>query len=234
MECRGIGADPGHCRTPVTFAPEGRKPARVSAVSAIFIGMSLTRQQRRFLERQEAKAARQTGRPVKPIALEPKRFWTKTSAILAVAASLATLLSALYAFRPSMDVIAQPWETSTDPANARFQFKNTGRVTIRDVSFDCLINTPTSKGLRTSANSSRAPLTGKKSQIIGDLAPEQFVSRDCFGGAPAKTGGHPSNIRIDASFVWPAINHRTEIFRYFVSETDGQRIWMTPETEPKP
>jgi hypothetical protein len=195
--------------------------------------MSLTRQQRRYLERQELKAARQQGREVKPAIPEPKQFWTKTRAILAAGASIVTIASGMFLFWPAMDIFAPAWESSVDPGNARFQFKNIGRITIRDVRFDCLINTPTNQNLRTSQNKSDAPLIGEKSQIIGDLAPEQFVSRDCFGGAPVKTGGHPSNIRIDASFLWPAINHRVPISRYFVSETDGNRVWMTPEKEPK-
>jgi hypothetical protein len=195
--------------------------------------MSLTRQQRRYLERQETKAARRTGRSIRASVPEPRQFWTKTRAVVASAASVATIVSAIYAFWPSMDVSAQPWDMTTDPANARFQFKNTGRIAIRDVRFDCLINTPTNKDLRTSANTSSGPLTGEKSQIIGDLGPDRYVSRDCFGGGAAVTGGHPSNIRVDASFLWPVINRRVEISRYFVSETDGHRVWMTPEKEPK-
>jgi hypothetical protein len=132
-----------------------------------------------------------------------------------------------------MDVIAQPWETFTDASNARFQFKNTGRLTISDVRFDCVINTPNVRDMRTSANTSKRPLTGLKSQIIGVLAPARFVSRDCFGGIPMIVGGHPANIKIGVSFVWPIIGHRSEFSRYFVSETDGNRSWMTPETEPK-
>jgi hypothetical protein len=194
--------------------------------------MGLNRQRRRYLERQEA--ARQAGRKVEPITPDPLRFWTRARIIFAITASVATILSALYAFWPSMDVIAQPWETSTDPANARFQFKNIGRVTIRDVQFDCLINSATSRNLNTSLNSSFAPITGLKSQVIGDLDPDRYVSRDCFGGARVATGGHPSNIKVTASFVWPILNRRAEISRYFVSETDGRRVWMTPEAEPKP
>jgi hypothetical protein len=201
--------------------------------SAYVISMSLTRQQRRYLERQEVKAARQTGRLVKPVAPEPKRFWTKTKTILAVMASAATIVSALYAFWPALDIIAQPWETSAHPANARFQFKNTGRFTIRDVRFDCLINSANNKEVSTSENVSGAPITGLKSQVIGDLAPGQFITRTCFGGPGTFVGNHPSNIKIDASFRWPIINYRSEISPYFVSEPVGQGWRMVPEKEPK-
>src|ERR1700682_3449730 len=133
--------------------------------------MSLTRQQRRYLERQEAKAARKAGRSILPVERPPRQFLTKTRVLLAIAASVLGIATSVYAFWPSMDIISQPWETFTDASNARFQFKNIGRTTISDVRFDCLINTPTNRNLRTSGNTSSRPLTGFKSQIIGALAP---------------------------------------------------------------
>jgi hypothetical protein len=194
--------------------------------------MGITRQQRRYTERQQLKAVRRKGRNAEPVGREPKQFWTKTKALFAIVGPTAAVISLLYAFKPSMDVIAPPWESNTDASNAHFQFKNTGRIGIRNVRFDCVINTPTNQNLQTSGSSSSRPLTGVKSQIIGEIAPDQSVSRDCFGGIPAKIGGHPFNIKINASYVWPVINYRSDISRYFVSETDGTRVWMTPENEP--
>jgi hypothetical protein len=195
--------------------------------------MGLTRQQHRYNERQAAKAARHGNRKGRAAAQISKPFLTRTKVISGILASLCGIGVAIYNFLPSLDVIAQPWDSSTGPANARFQFKNISRATIRDVRFDCLINNQTNKDFGTSGNSSRQPVIGEKSQVIGDLAPDRFVSRDCFGGISAELGPHPSNIRIDASFRWPVINFRQDISRYFVSETDGRRWWMTPEKEPK-
>lgn len=196
--------------------------------------MSLTRQQRRYLERQQTKAARKRGGPILPPQEPPPAgFLTRTKVLAAIAASVGTIAGSAYLFWPSMEVLAQPWDTFTDASNARFQFKNAGRVAIRNVRYDCLINTPTNRGVRVTGSTSVRPLVGKKSQIIGDLAPGQFVSRDCFGGIPSDIGGHPLNIKVEASFVWPLIGYQEEVPGYFVSETDGKRFWMTPEPEPK-
>jgi hypothetical protein len=197
--------------------------------------MNLTRQQRRYKQRQELKKLRGTSAsPTSkdPTAPLPKPFLMRTRTIFAILASIVTITGGMV-YWPSMEIIGVPWDNTTSPMDAKFFFKNTGNVTLHEVNFECTVNTTTVKNFHTSRISSSRPVIGDKSQIIGDLAPKTEVSRDCAASAPLRFGSHPSNIRIDASYVWPLIAHRSSYTAYFVSETDATgRTWMTPEKLP--
>ncbi|SIO51227.1 hypothetical protein SAMN05443247_06908 [Bradyrhizobium erythrophlei] len=199
--------------------------------------MNLSRQQRRYKQRQELNKRR--GTSAVPNSADPgaplsKPFLMRTKTIFAILSSIVTITGGMYVYWPSMEITGVPWDNSTSPMDAKFFFKNTGNVTLHEVIFECTINTTMIRDIHTSRNSSSYPITGEKSQVIGDLAPRTAISRDCVADTRMRLGSHPSNIRIDASYVWPLISHRSSFTAYFVSETDATgRTWMTPEKLPQ-
>ena len=189
--------------------------------------MSISRQQRRYRERQQVKASRNSVRNrERPV----PRF--SITQVLTILATLLSISISCFFYWPALDVVAVPWDNSSGPLSAKFEFRNSGRVPLLEVNFDCLVNSSTARDIRTSANSSRNPLTGRRGQVIGSLAPGAFVTRDCSGGGMISAGPHPSNVKIEATYLWPVIAYRASLTRYFVSETDGSRVWMTLETPP--
>jgi hypothetical protein len=96
------------------------------------------------------------------------------------------------------------------------------------VQFRCTINSATSKNIGTVGTSVTIPVTGERGQNISEISPGVAIQRDC--GSIIYGGPHPSNVRIDATFVWPVIDHVPSISRYFVSNTDSSsRSWMSQE-----
>ena len=186
---------------------------------------ALTRQQRRAQERSVAKRARGKNVEAATASRPPRPFLLRTKTLLAIAASIATTGTAAYAFWPTLVIDGVPWDNSRSPLEAKFLFRNGGRIPIYDVHFRCTINTATVKELVTEANSVISPVTGQRR---GEISPGVALQRDC--GSSANAGAHPSKVRIDAQFTWPVIGHTASVSRYFVSNTDSSgRSWMSLE-----
>jgi hypothetical protein len=188
----------------------------------------LTRQQRRAQERNAAKRAG-AGKAKASPALEASRpFLLRTRTLLAIAASIATMGMAAYAFWPTLEIEGVPWDNSRGPLDAKFQFSNRGRVPIYQVHFRCTINTATVKNLVTERNSIILPVTGERGQDITEIPAGVAVQRDC--GFLINAGLHPSNVKIDTTFAWPVTGHIASVSRFFVSNTDSSgRSWMSLE-----
>jgi hypothetical protein len=155
-------------------------------------------------------------------------FLLRTKTLFAIATSIVSIGTAAYAFWPTLQIEGVPWDNSRGPLDAKFQFRNGGRVPIFHVQFRCTINSTTVKNLVTENNSITLPVTGERGQNIAEIPAGVAVQRDC--GSFANVGPHPSNVKIDATFVWPATGHIASVSRYFVSSTDTTgRSWMSME-----
>jgi hypothetical protein len=188
----------------------------------------LTRQQRRAQERNAAKRAG-TGKAKASSALKASRpFLLRTRTLLAIAASIATMGTAAYAFWPTLEIEGVPWDNSRGPLDARFLFTNAGRVPIYQVHFRCTVNTTSTKGLVTEGISITLPVTGNRGQDLAEIPAGVSMQRDC--GSVINAGPHPSNVKIDATFRWPFTSHIVSVSRFFVSNTDSSgRSWMSLE-----
>jgi hypothetical protein len=195
--------------------------------------MTTSRQQRRYQERQAFKETRRRGRTSNESRIVEQKIarFSLARVLSGLAAALSISIS-VYFYWPSIEVTALPWDNSTGPLEAKFEFRNAGRTTLKDVSFECVVNSVGSRNLRTGDNSSETSLAGNRGQAVGDMAAGAFVMRDCGGGGTVRAGTHPSNVTIEAKYTWPLVGHRSQVIRYFVSETDGTRTWMTPEPVP--
>jgi hypothetical protein len=135
---------------------------------------------------------------------------------------------AAYAFWPTLEIEGVPWDNSRGPLDAKFQFRNGGRVPIFQVHFRCTINTASITNLTTEGVSITLPVNGRRGQDITEISAGVAVQRDC--GSAIKIGPHPSNVKIDATFAWPVTGHVASVSRYFVSNTDSSgRSWMSVE-----
>jgi hypothetical protein len=188
----------------------------------------LTRQQRRAQERSAAKRARAVTAGASRTPGTSRPFLLRTRTLLAIVASTVTIATAAYAFWPTLEIEGVPWDNSRGPLEAKFQFRNGGRVSIYDVHFSCTINSATVKNLITKDNSITFPVTGDRGQNIAEIPAGAAAQRDCGSFAPGIL--HPSTVKIDATFVWPVTSHVASVSRYFVSNTDSSgRSWMSLE-----
>ncbi|WP_164633802.1 hypothetical protein [Rhodopseudomonas sp. BR0G17] len=192
-----------------------------------------SRQYQRYLQRQAEKAARRKGlREDEPTAM-PWNLVKSYLKLVLMMASICGVLFSIYTHLPTLEISTRPWDSSSGPADARFEFRNPGLLTIRNVRFDCEIETNYNKQLKTDGNSTTENVIGKRGQVLGDMAPGQSVTRTCFGAAgQVSLGPHPSTIRLVATFLWPIFDRQGTVSAYFVSETDGRRWWMVPEKSP--
>jgi hypothetical protein len=194
---------------------------------------NLTRQQKRHTDRQAQKAARSREKALARygITASEKPFLNRTLKIFALAASFCTILGFAYSYWPTIEVEAKPQVPTTGPMNAKFDFKNPGRVDLFDVQFSCVVKTAT-QTIDTSRNAVIDPVTGRRGQVIGKIARHSAVTRDCgsFVSGPI----YPSTIEIHVDYKWPLFDRWVHtVDAYFVSERGGDgHFWMTPETKP--
>jgi hypothetical protein len=157
----------------------------------------------------------------------PPTFLQKAQWIGGITLALIGVAGVLYRFYPSIEVRSVDGDTSFMPTNARFSYRNVGRLPISDVIISCRIDTadhPNSVfrgNLFDGVGQRLGWFYPNSPAIIRTCSDERFIHFRLL---------HPSTITVDVSWHSLPIGHQ-----HFVSKPgDSGAFKMVPESDPLP
>lgn len=179
--------------------------------------------QRALQAARNAEAQAQLGRQPAPMGR-----LKKLSLIATIAGGLTTFAIGAYSFYPSIEIRAVDADTSANPLQARFSFRNGGRLSVSGAVVTCTLNTREQKQMVMSDNLADTG-AGSTGQRFGRFDPSSPpIVRSCGTSGIYVGMTHPSNISIDVSWHFLPIGHQ-----YFVSQQVADNSYrMVPESDP--
>jgi hypothetical protein len=155
----------------------------------------------------------------------------KIALIATVAGGTGTSAVAAYSFWPSIEIQALTGDLTADPIEAKFQFRNAGRLNLEGAVISCRINHGVGRTINTTGVLLVEP-TGKRGQVLGRLGAGAPPVLRTYGGPGIRNAStHPATISIDVTWHSFKIGHQ-----YFISQqtADGRCCLMVPESDPLP
>jgi hypothetical protein len=139
-----------------------------------------------------------------------RRVWAGIGAVVVVL----SLVETAYQLRPQLQIDIDKSLDLSDPFATRFDVINSGRLSIADLRFDCIINAPpiwTNVGI-----------SGSDQQLgTRDLPAGQQVVRGC--GARAPSFPLNANLTFEVTYNYP-LRHRLRTTAHFISQKDAQGV----------
>ncbi len=175
---------------------------------------------------------------VKQLAPQPPRvgqqpiyflFLTHAKIYLGLFASIVGIVAASWAFFPSLSILPTVTVTDKKPSSVDFTVTNTGRLTVYDLIFSCMIERR-GRILYTEGNTVISP-DGIMAQGVGELDPGRSATRSCDVGMPIPDVGYPASFDFTIRYVWPFIHKTNSVTRHFTTRLDGDRhIMIVPDS----
>jgi len=160
--------------------------------------------------------------PARPTLLQ-RLSWIATMMVGVIA-----IAGVIYRFWPAIEIVPLSDDLTADPMDARFQFRNVGRIDVEGAVISCRITHGDGRSINTTGVMLVEP-TGRRGQHLGRLgAGAPAIVRTCGGPGIQKAASHPATISIDVVWLSLRIGHQ-----YFVSQLSLQRqcCMMVPERD---
>jgi|ERR1017187_2706451 hypothetical protein len=192
------------------------------------LGRKMNRRQRRATQFAASKAAAKSAPKIPPSKLKPirakkqqkyigkqfmglgRRAWAGICALVVVL----SLVEAAYQLRPQVQIDIDKSLDLRDPFATRFDVINSGRLSITDLRFDCIINAPpTINNMGLSGSGQQSPTR--------ELPAGQQVVRGC--GASAPSFPLNANLTFEVTYNFPLL-HRLKTTAHLISQKDAQGV----------